>query len=295
MTGSKGGGSGWQGASLVAITYVYFLIFAQFAFLKRLAILGVADAHLKAVMAAMAVGGILLSLLTPRLSLWPSASLRLRIGLVVSGVAAFLALLPLSFGAAMAVSFLIGAGLGLLTVTLVTDLRRWAGDRNPLLAVGVGTGIGYLVCNLPSFFIASAELQAIAAGILCLTGVAITLVPPPAPMESADDGPRPVISFYRIVAGFTALVWLDSAAFFIIQNTPALKAGTWQGTIHLWANGLLHLGAALASVWLLRRRGVSPVLNSVSHADEPAMLFNWRWKKLGGDDFQLGTVTLEGP
>jgi len=29
--------SGWQGASLVAITYVYFLIFAQFAFLKRLA------------------------------------------------------------------------------------------------------------------------------------------------------------------------------------------------------------------------------------------------------------------
>jgi len=40
---------------------------------------------------------------------------------------------------------------------------------------------------------------------------------------------------------------------------------------------------------------VSPVLNSVSHADEPAMLLNWRWKKLGGDDFQLGTVTLEGP
>ena len=33
--------SGWQGASLVAITYVYFLIFAQFAFLKRLATLGI--------------------------------------------------------------------------------------------------------------------------------------------------------------------------------------------------------------------------------------------------------------
>ena len=28
--------SGWRGVSLVAITYVYFLIFAQFAFLKRL-------------------------------------------------------------------------------------------------------------------------------------------------------------------------------------------------------------------------------------------------------------------
>ena len=39
--------------------------------------------------------------------------------------------------------------------------------------------------------------------------------------------------------------------------------------------------------------GVSPALNSVSHQDEPAMLLNWRWKKLGGDEFQIGTVTLE--
>ena len=63
--------TGWQGASLVAITYVYFLIFAQFAFLKRLADLGVAGTHLEAVMAAMAMGGILFSLLAPRLRRWP--------------------------------------------------------------------------------------------------------------------------------------------------------------------------------------------------------------------------------
>src|ERR1035438_964328 len=87
--------AGWQGASLVAITYVYFLIFAQFAFLKRLASLGVAGAHLTAVMAAMAAGGILLSLIVPRVSLWPSSNLRLRTGLGTSGAAAFLTLLPL--------------------------------------------------------------------------------------------------------------------------------------------------------------------------------------------------------
>ena len=52
----------------MAITYVYFLIFAQFAFLKRLATLGIADSHLKVVMGAMAAGGILLSLLTPRVT-----------------------------------------------------------------------------------------------------------------------------------------------------------------------------------------------------------------------------------
>jgi cytochrome c oxidase cbb3-type subunit 2 len=262
MSRSRIGGSGWQGASLVAITYIYFLIFAQFAFLKRLASVGVADAHLKAVMAAMAAGGILLSLLAPRLSLWPSPRLRLRIGLAASALTAFLSLLPLGFSEAIADSFFIGAGLGLLTVTLVTHLRHWAGNRNPLLAVGVGTGIGYLACNFPPLFTASPETQAIVAGILCLAGIAITLAPAAAPIEAAVDCPRTAISFYRVLVGFTALVWLDSAAFFIIQNTPALKAGTWQGTFHLWANGVLHLGAALGSVWLLRRMGVSPVLTA---------------------------------
>jgi cytochrome c oxidase cbb3-type subunit 2 len=259
---AKSNNSGWQGASLVAITYVYFLIFAQFAFLKRLAAFGVADTHLKSVMAAMAVGGILLSLLTPRLNIWSSANLRLRAGLSASGIAAFLVLLPLGFAAAIAVSFLIGAGLGLLTVTLVTHLRLWIGDRNPLLAVGVGTGFGYLVCNFPGFFTASAEVQALSAGILCLVGIGITLLPASEPAEMREERPQAAISFYRVLAGFTALVWLDSAAFFIIQNTPALKAGTWQGTVHLWANGLLHLAAALASAWFLRRRGLSPVLTA---------------------------------
>ncbi len=260
MLHAKTRSSGWQGASLVAITYVYFLIFAQFAFLKRLADLGVADAHLKAVMAAMAVGGVLVSLLAPRLNPWPSANLRLRTGLITCGLAAFLALLPFGFSAAAVLAFLIGAGLGLLTVTLVTHLRQFAGDRNPLFAVGAGTGAGYLICNVPGFFAASAEVQALSAGVLCLAGIAFTFPPPAVQAEARATSPQSAVSFYRALAGFTALVWLDSAAFFIIQNTPSLKAGTWQGSLHLWANGLLHLIAALASAWLLRRRGLSPVL-----------------------------------
>jgi hypothetical protein len=77
----------------------------------------------------------------------------------------------------IALSFLIGAGLGLLTVTLVTHLRQWTGDRNPLLAVGLGTGVGYLVCNFPPFFTASAEVQALTAGFLCLVGIGIAHLP----------------------------------------------------------------------------------------------------------------------
>jgi cytochrome c oxidase cbb3-type subunit 2 len=256
--------SGWQGVSLVAIAYVYFLIFPQFAFLKRLASLGQGATHLRAVMAAMAIGGILFSLLAPRVSRWPSPNLRLRLGLSVSGSAAFLSLLPLGLAASVVVSFLIGSGLGLLTVTLAANLRQWTGNRHPLMLVGLGTSIGYLVCNLPAFFTAPPEAQTAVAGLLCLAGICITLLPAPAPapLEEAQALPQHNLSFLRVLLCFAALVWLDSAAFFIIQNTPALKAGTWQGSAHLWANGWLHLAAALACAWLLQRRGLPFVLSA---------------------------------
>ncbi len=251
--------SGWQGISLVTITYVYFLIFAQFAFLKRLAALGVADTHLKAVMAAMAAGGILLSLLAPRLALLPRPGTRLQVALSACAASAALSLLPLNLPGSLAVALLIGCGLGLLTVTLVTHLRGWLGTRNPLLGVGLGTGLGYFLCNFPPLFTASLASQAITAAALCVAGIFIS-ASQVAPVQAEAPHPRGAFSFPRALISFTALVWLDSAAFFIIQNTPALKAGTWQGSAHLWGNGLLHLLAALGSVWLLRRRGTQFVL-----------------------------------
>ncbi len=134
--------SSWRGVALIAITYIYFLIFAQFAFLHRLTQLHIADAHLKAVMAAMALGGILFSLLTPRTEILnprrargtlsaPRSRLQLALGLCAT--AAFITLLPLNLPASIAVAFLIGASLGTLTVTLVTHLRLWIGTTIPLL------------------------------------------------------------------------------------------------------------------------------------------------------------------
>jgi cbb3-type cytochrome oxidase cytochrome c subunit len=261
MQRSKVNWSGWQGVGLVAITYVYFLIFAQFAFLKRLAILGIADAHLKAVMAAMAVGGILFSLLAPRLTFCPSPQLRLRVAFVACGAAAAISLRTLGLATSMAVSLSIGCGLGLLTVTLVTYLRLWLGTGNQLLKVGLGTGIGYLLCNFPPLFTASPNVQALTSAILCAVGIGVTLTQPRQSSTDTATAPQSSVPFVRVLACFTALVWLDSAAFFIVQSTPALKAGTWEGTLHLWINGLLHLVAALAAAWWLRRRGLSFVLS----------------------------------
>src|SRR6516225_8947283 len=79
---------GWAGVVLVAATYVYFLIFAQFGFLKRLAELGITQAALPAIMAAMAAGGIGISLLAPRTRLFNCPSCRLGTGLIGCALAA---------------------------------------------------------------------------------------------------------------------------------------------------------------------------------------------------------------
>ena len=265
--------AGWRGVCLIAISYVYFLIFAQFAFLNRLGQLGIADAHLRIVMAAMAIGGIGFSLLASLKPFQPRPGLRLQLSLLICGAAAALSMLPLSLIESIALSFLVGSGLGMLTVSLVANLRLWIGARDVLWKVGLGTGLGYFVCNVPGLFTAAPSSQALAAAVLCGFGIlaAWKAVPPTAVVR--DEAPTKEPSFGVVLVGFTALVWLDSAAFFIIQNTPSLKAGTWEGTLHLWTNGILHLTAALASAYLLRRRGLSFVLGSAVLALSFACLF----------------------
>ena len=214
--------SGWRGILLVAVTYIYFLIFAQFAFLKRLADLGIADVHLKLAMAAMACGGIAMSLLAPVPTRHVSPAWRLRAAFLLCACAAVLTLLQLSLLACVLVSLLIGCGLGLLTVTLVTHLRQWLGAGESLLQVGLGTGIGYFFCNFPPFFTASPQVQAVVAAGLCAGGIfaaggagnagqAAGIIEFPLPSSRREEAEP---SFVRVLFCFTALVWFDSAAFF---------------------------------------------------------------------------------
>ena len=255
--------TGWQGVGLIALTYIYFLIFAQFGFLKRLAELGVAENQLKPIMGAMAFGGIVMSLLAPRLENFHSPSRRLQFAFAGCAAGAVLTLLPMNLIGALAVSFVIGAALGVLTVTLVSHLKRWMGETQSLLKVGLGVGLAYFVCNYPPLFQATPSVMAITSAILCGAGIMLAAFDSGEP----ESIPGPVTygkapSFLLALACFTALVWLDSAAFFIIQNTPDLKAGTWEGAHRLWQNGGVHLLAALASALLLQRRGLTATLTT---------------------------------
>lgn len=252
---------GWPGTLLVAATYVYFLIFAQFGFLKRLDEQQLSDRWLKAAMAAMATGGILASLLTARFFF--KADPARRLGWAWSGCAAgaLLTLLNLNGLGFLFAAALIGISLGLLTVTLVTHLRIWTGSGDPVYKVAFGTGFGYLICNYPPLFTAGPQVIAVVAAACCVGGIAAAgrqtvLSEEPAAVKTTG----PPFSF--VLLWFTALIWLDSAAFFIIQNSPALKGGTWEGARRLWLIGGVHFCAALASGYLLRKRGTASVLTT---------------------------------
>ena len=243
--------SGWRGIALIAVVYVYFLIFAQFAFLVRLDEVGLRGNALKIVMAAMAAGGILLSLLTPRSRAVQEPAKSLRLGLAICAIAAILTVFPLGIAAAAAIGFLIGAGLGITTVTLVTHLHLWTGRGPGIFQVGLGTGLAYLICNVPAVFTATPKVQALWAAGLCLAAIGMPLGHTPG--KSAPPDWRAQISFPVALASFAALIWLDSAAFYIIQHTAALKAGTWLGSTHLWINAALHFTAAIIAAVLLQR------------------------------------------
>lgn len=251
----------WRGVALIAATYVYFLIFAQFGFLKRLDELGLSAAYLKPIMAAMAVGGITASLIAGYSRPRGTAATRLRVCLCACGGAALLTLPRWNAPLAALVSLLIGLSLGALTVTLVTDLRSATGPSHPLLKIAAGTGLGYFLCNVPVLFNGSPRAIALAAAGVCGIGVLFAGVKEIPEQTSHAVPPTPADPrFALVLLWFVALIWLDSAAFFIIQNSPTLKAGTWQGSAHLWRTGTLHLLAALASAWLLTRRGLSTTL-----------------------------------
>jgi MFS family permease/cytochrome c2 len=250
---------GWRAVFLIAAAYVYFLIFAQFGFLHRLAQAGIADATLKPVMAAMAIGGIAASLVSARANS-STAARRLRFALVGCATAAGCTLLPLSPLAFGVDAFLIGASLGTLTVTLVANLSIWIGGRNPLLRVGIGTGLGYWICNIPAIFTAGSKAAAVVAIAACGLGLL-------ASSESRGEnsfGPptREVIPlpFPLLLVWLTALIWFDSAAFFILQNAPTLQSGAWTSAADLWRTGAFHFLAALLSVWIVMRRGAAAAL-----------------------------------
>lgn len=219
----------------VAAVYGYFLLFAQFAFVELIRADGSGALDEKLLLGAMALVGIAAGFFAAWLDPRP---LVIRTALLVAAVAAGLATLSGAFPMALAIAVLTGGALGAASVALAALLPGWCG----LVWVGAGTGLGYAICNLPPVFQAAPAQQAAIAATLAIIGA----IAVPSPWGWKRESPPCVLPFPAAILLFTALVWMDSAAFFIIQHSLDLKSGTW-GAAHLWRNAALHLALAVAA------------------------------------------------
>jgi cytochrome c oxidase cbb3-type subunit 2 len=249
-----------QGVLWVTGVYFYFLIFAQFSFLEILDGRGFEAGSLKLVMGAMALGGIAGSILVLPLRSRFSWAVIMR---VAAGFCALMPVLAVAGSSSLGVfayagiAMGIGLGLGVLTVLLAANLNKIM--NHVYLGAGLGTGLAYMFSNLPWVFQSSPEVRCyVTAGAILL----LALIP----LKSVEGKAlkRKVQSLNLFPVGvicFTMLVWLDSAAFYIIQHNEEMKLETW-GESHLWRNAMVHLLVAVLSGWLLLRGRMILVLAS---------------------------------
>jgi cytochrome c oxidase cbb3-type subunit 2 len=240
----------------VAATYGYYLIFAQFGFLKTvLAVAGGEADAIKPILATMGLAGIAGSVLAAKFYQVRHSRILLQVGFAVCALAAGLSVIARGTAGLHGVALLTGLGTGFTTVTLAGCLRRATGGGRLGTIIGIGTGLAYGLCNLPAVFAASASGQAGfgvlaatagVAGAMCLNFVAPPHIPEGIDYSLAGRGTWTLV--------FLVLVGLDSAGFYVIQHTPALKEETWSGAGRLEANAGMHLIAALLAGFALDRR-----------------------------------------
>lgn len=251
---SRAKGATWAAVGVVGATYVYFLIFAEFAFLALARSEFNEAGTVKLIMGGLGAGGVSGSVLAAstfdaarwrgRLAWWFAACALAALAVVgvVTGQSGWPAWLSAGLG--------IGLALGGLTVTLATGLRAACGPRLAW-ACGAGTGLAYAVCNVPWVFNADPITQCWIAVVAAVAGVWLSERMRTDGGEVAMSGDA--VGWRRWLVVLAALVWMDSAAFAVIQQEAALREATWNGAGHLWTYAALHLLAALWAGWALRQ------------------------------------------
>lgn len=243
----------WAPLLAIAATYFYFLIFAEFAFLEIARGIVPTASGLQLVMAALGAGGVAgavgAALAGKEGRMLPMLSWAFRGCALTAG----LALVVGNRLGLTTVAFLVGVSLGALTVLLAATLRAAVGLARLGWWIGGGTGLAYAACNLPAIFHAPPGGQ---TWLATLAVAAASFLPRWFGQEKTDTpaiapGTRGAVARWTMI--LLALVWLDSAAFYIVQHTPALRAETWSTSGKLIVNAAIHLLAALAAGWAIDR------------------------------------------
>lgn len=157
----------WLAAMLAtAATYIYFLIFAEFAFLELAQAIVPTPDRMRWLMLALGGGGVTGAVLGAGVFKLSRQRALLAWAFRACAVSALAALFARTFLPLWTAGAAIGLSLGWLTVTLTAGLRSAAGIKRLGLCIGTGTGLAYAVCNVPGFFQAPAAVQTFAAAAI---------------------------------------------------------------------------------------------------------------------------------
>src|SRR5690606_33676313 len=113
---------------------------------------------------------------------------------------------------------------------------------------------------LPLVFATTAQNQAWLSVFVCGLGIALAQGWQAEKSEPTSGGNFKWRTVSVWVLLLLVLVWLDSAAFYVIQHVVELRTPTWAGDARLWGNAAMHLGAALLAGWMIDRGWMPRVL-----------------------------------
>ena len=245
------------GVLAVTATYVFFLLYAQFGFLRLLHAHDTIPGLVDRAMGCMGLSGLVFSFVTAVALKRVTVPKLLLLGLLACSGSAVLSLFISSATGLCLASSMIGGSTAVLTVSLASQLSAWLGKRLFGVSVGFGTGLAYFICNIPGLFEASASVQVAVSSALCLAAGVMVLLQRegisrflPATMSRASFTGWALAG---VTLAFAALIGLDSAAFAVIQDSASLKHLTWESIDQKWMMGSAHFIAALIVGILLDR------------------------------------------
>lgn len=243
----------------VTATYVYFLLFAEFGFVELTRQATASEEGLQHVLGVLGgagiAGGFLAAAAVGRVGCPRLLSLSF-----LGCVGGALASLGPSPGGLYGCALLIGLSLGSATVSLSCGLKAACGSGRLAWVCAAGTGLAYALCNGPGVFDAPSRVQALIAAGAAVVGLLGARFLGREGAAGAASRPSGSLNRWSLGAVFLGLVWLDSAGFYVVQHTPALRAATWGSPALLLQNAATHLAGALAAGWALQRGRVAVTL-----------------------------------
>ena len=252
----------WLATLIAGCSFFYFLIFAQFGFLHHLNNIESQANLIEMAMFAMGLGGIVGSILAARKLRLPEVKSWILTGFIGCGITGAMSLLTSNIWIQIGVALGVGLSLGSLTVAIVPLLRGSLPPRRIGLWASIAVGGAYFLSNLPFIFRCAGKDHCLFGTLACCVGTLLALFIELPILTDSSESSSPISTHkclfqtkgvWIITVLFLGLIWLDSAAFYVIQNSDTLKASSWDTDFQLWLNAFIHLVIAILAGWALDR------------------------------------------